>query len=220
MAKRKTPKAKTKKSEVPGITLLEEHDGKKVGDVVLYRGSEWRIDRILSGQNKWGQDGIDTDIYEDSPAPVGFDLVWVSGNRSGPGRIHVGSHCLEDQNVLDALVAASDTRDHSPRAEELDAVSDPRRITTHGRIFFRPTHPIDGPNGTKTKRTIVAGVVLGDIGVGGDGEYPEDELWLCDVIIVRPVQKYRGAKCKGYTVDQMLLQHGLQPEGYTTPLKE
>lgn len=216
MAKRKQVK-KSKQHDTPGITLLEEYNGKKVGDKVIYRGAEWRIDRILRGQNKWGQE---EDTYEDSPAPVGFDLVWSSGETSGPSRISVGSHCLADQNVLDAIVSATDTRDHSPKPEELDAISDHRRVKTYGRVFLRASHPTDGPNGTKIKRHIIAGVVLGDLGVGGDGEFPEDELWMCDVIILRPVQRYRGSKCKGYTVDQMLTGMGLQPEGYTTPLKE
>lgn len=218
MATKKKAKTKVKpKSDVPGITLLDEYEGKKVGDRVLYRGSEWRIDRILLGQNKWGQS---ESTYEDSPAPVGFDLVWVDGDRKGPGRIHVGSHCLAEKNPLDAIVAATSIKDAEPTNAELDAIHDSRRITAHGRIFFRPTHPIDGPNGTKTKKTIIAGIVLGDIGVGGDGEWPEDELWLCDVIIIRPVQKFRESKCKGRTIDGTLLHDGLQPEGYTTPLTD
>lgn len=205
---------KSRKQPDPYCKDLREHAGIKVGEPVTYRGCLWIVRRIMQGKDRYGQISDDT--------PVALDLEWSSGALAGPTKVTVGSHCVQTVEVLDALVAATaeEAADKPAQIHETEAIEDPRRICTSGRVFLRPTYDYAGPDGQNLKRTIIAGIVVGDIGVGGDGEYPEDELWICDVIILRPIQKYRGSKCKGYTVNQMLTGDGLSPEGYTTPLKE
>jgi hypothetical protein len=94
--------------------------------------------------------------------------------------------------------------------EKRGYAEDPRAILTHGRLVMRPRQSIEDPAQGTIQKTLVGGILLGDLGFPGD----EDELWLCEAVLLVPMQKFRGFNQTGQRIDQMLVGYGMHPQSY------
>jgi hypothetical protein len=214
-----TPEEKrelTRKATEKRIIDLEEHGDFRIGSRVGFQSGIWTISRIKAGTHYEDQKDTPTTVFhlEHESGPT---IAKTSASLASP------AECSLLDNPLDAIVAATaDTPETDPfkmvtsHKELLGISHDPRTVITHGRLFIRPTSDVwadSNDGGTAIKRHIIAGCVLGDLRTRpeSDKEYAEDELWLCDVIALRPIKRFRGYSRKGEGIDQILCGAGLDP---------